>query len=142
MKRWIIPVGALVTMSALLGCGSEPAKRETAVTPEPGPAPVPVTTAAMPMRVDGYQIVRVVVRNTGYEPDRIQLEAGTPAKVVFVQEATSRCASQVQIPGFGVPVTDLPEGRETVVEFSPEQAGTFTFTCGMNMMKGTILVSS
>lgn len=140
MKRWIIPSGALVTMSVLLGCGAEPAKRETAATTEPAPAPV--ATAAMPMKVDGYQIVRVIVRNTGYEPDRIQLEAGVPAKVVFVQEADSHCASQIQIPDFGVPVTDLPEGRETVVEFSPEQAGTFTFTCGMSMMRGTILVSS
>jgi plastocyanin domain-containing protein len=142
MKRWIIPVGALIASTVLPGCGSEPAKRETAVPPKSEPAPAPVTTAAVPMKAEGYQIVRVIVRNTGYEPDRIQLEAGTPAKVVFVQEATSHCASQIQIPELGVPVTDLPEGRETVVEFSPEQAGTYTFTCGMNMMKGTILVGS
>ena len=140
MKRWIIPAAATITGFGLLGCGSRNAQQEPTVK-EAEPVAV-VTTAAVPMKVDGYQIVRVIVRNTGFEPDRLQLEAGVPAKLVFVQEANSHCASQVQIPELGVPVTELPEGQETVVEVSPDQAGTYTFTCGMNMLKGTILVSS
>jgi len=106
------------------------------------PEAAPPAPAATPMMAGGYQVVRVIVRNTGYEPDRIRLTAGTPAKLVFVQEATSHCASQIRIPGLGVPVTDLPQGQETVVEISPDQPGTYTFTCGMDMLRGTIDVTS
>ena len=145
MKRWIIPAGILAAAFGLLGCGNRNGQSESSAKAEAPAATEAVAvaeTAAMPMKVDGYQVVRVIVRNTGFEPARIELQAGVPAKFVFVQEGDSHCAAQVQIPELGVPTTDLPEGQETVVEFSPEQAGTYTFTCGMNMMKGTILVSS
>lgn len=35
---------------------------------------------------------------------------------------------------------DLPAFKTTPVEFTPDEAGEFTFTCGMNMMRGKLIV--
>lgn len=91
---------------------------------------------------DGVQEVRITVRNDGYEPDRIELQHGVPARLVFIQEATSPCAAEVQVPAFEVEKTELPRGEETVVEFTPDETGEFSFVCGMEMLSGTLLVRS
>lgn len=142
MKRILIPFAMWVVFAGA-GCGA----------PQEGPppaasgggevgAPAGGAPAAVPMKVEGYQVVRVVVRDTGYTPDRIRLQAGVPVKMVFVQESTSHCAAQIMIPAMGVPATDLPPGKETVVEFSPAEAGTYAFTCGMDMLRGTLEVGA
>lgn len=139
MRQFLL-VGPCVIALGIAGCGGTDAgdvAAKTADAPAGGGA-----APAVPMEAGGYQVVRIVVRNAGYEPASIRLKAGVPAKLVFVQEADSHCAAQVQIPAFGVPVTDLPAGRETVVEVTPKEAGTFSFTCGMDMLRGTILVAS
>jgi plastocyanin domain-containing protein len=35
----------------------------------------------------------------------------------------------------------LPALTETVVELTPDKAGTFPFTCGMGMLKGQLIVN-
>lgn len=89
---------------------------------------------------DGVQEVRINVRSDGYTPSHIALREGVPARLIFVAESNTGCASQVQIPHFGINRTDLAEGQETVVEFTPEETGEFTFACGMDMVEGSILV--
>ncbi|PQV63601.1 Cupredoxin-like domain-containing protein [Abditibacterium utsteinense] len=34
----------------------------------------------------------------------------------------------------------LPQGQEVPVEFTPDKAGEFTFHCGMNMVRGQLIV--
>ena len=35
---------------------------------------------------------------------------------------------------------DLPAHQTTPIEFTPSKAGEFTFTCGMNMLRGKLVV--
>jgi len=35
---------------------------------------------------------------------------------------------------------DLPAHETTPVEFTPDKPGEFTFTCGMNMLRGKLVV--
>lgn len=100
------------------------------------------TDAAGATLEDGYQVVRITVTDMGYEPARIRLQAGVPARLIFHQESSSACAAQVQIPALGIEPVDLPQGEETVIEFTPEEEGRFSFACGMLMMGGSILVES
>ena len=72
----------------------------------------------------GYQEIRVEVMG-GYTPELIILKKSVPARIVF--------------PDFGVHA-DLPMGEEYVVEITPEQAGEYGFSCGMNMMHGKMIV--
>lgn len=77
----------------------------------------------------------------GYVPSTVRLTQGVPARLVFDRQDASRCSEELLIPAFGVRQA-LPQGRETVVEFTPERAGTFPFTCGMEMLRGELVIAA
>jgi hypothetical protein len=91
---------------------------------------------------DGVQRLSIEARTTGYEPARIQLRKGVPARITFTRITRSPCMTQVQIPEFGVSATDLPLNEPVTVEFTPDATGTFTFVCGMDMQTGTMMVGA
>lgn len=86
----------------------------------------------------GVQEVEVVVRG-GYTPDRIEVHQGHPVRLTFLRQESTPCTEQVILGDFGISRT-LPEGERVPVEFTPEKAGEFTFHCGMNMVRGTLVV--
>jgi plastocyanin domain-containing protein len=86
----------------------------------------------------GRQEVTVVVRG-GYSPAHVRVRAGAPVRLVFDRQETSGCSEEVVIPDFGVR-RFLPAHEQTTVEFTPERAGSFEFTCGMGMLRGRITV--
>ena len=89
--------------------------------------------------VGGVQEGRVTVQG-GYSPGTVRLARGVPARLVFDRQESSRCSEELLIPAFGIEQM-LPTGRETVIEFTPQESGTFAFTCGMGMLRGEIVVS-
>ena len=86
----------------------------------------------------GVQEVKVTVRG-GYSPDVIVVKRGQPVRLDFYRDETASCSEQVVLGDFGI-ARDLPAYKTTPVEFTPEKAGEFTFTCGMNMMRGKLVV--
>ena len=98
--------------------------------------------AAQPALVDGVQVVEITVSPAGYSTGRIALQAGVPARLVFTRTVDNGCLHQVQIPDLGIEATELPLNEAVAIEFTPEAAGEYTFACGMNMMKGMLLVRS
>ena len=86
----------------------------------------------------GVQEVRVTVKG-GYAPDVIVVKQGRPVRLDFYRDETASCSEQVVFGDFGI-ARDLPAYTTTSVEFTPEKAGEFTFTCGMNMMRGKLVV--
>jgi plastocyanin len=157
-------IGALVTAIVVTGCTKSPDNRaaseqaETGTTAQqtetgtPGSHPETATpsetggaklAAPESARMEGeHQVVTVTVTDMGYSPSSIQLKAGVPAKVVFKQTTESECLSQIKINDFGIAATNLPMNQETTIEFTPGQTGTYSFTCGMDMARGTIIVAS
>lgn len=91
---------------------------------------------------NGVQVVEIEAGRMGYAPRAVSLEAGVPARLVFTRTVESECSSQVNIPAFDVPVTDLPMNEPVAVEFTPTEGGEFTFVCGMDMQRGSIMVRS
>lgn len=87
---------------------------------------------------DGIQEVTITV-DGGYEPNQIVVQAGQPVKLNFLRKDPSSCLEKILIPDFRVAV-DLPLDQMTAVEFTPEKPGDYSFTCGMNMFRGTIKV--
>ncbi|MBD2613931.1 cupredoxin domain-containing protein [Nostoc punctiforme FACHB-252] len=73
----------------------------------------------------------------GYDPSRIVVKVGKPVRLKFERKDPSSCLEQVVIPDFHI-AADLPLNQVTTVEFTPKQAGTYLFTCGMNMFRGEI----
>jgi plastocyanin domain-containing protein len=88
--------------------------------------------------VAGVQEVRVIVKG-GYTPDTIVVRAGRPVRLQFYRDETADCSDRVVLEDFGIDAA-LPAFQTTAVEFTPEQAGEFPFRCGMNMLKGLLVV--
>ena len=82
--------------------------------------------------------IEISLRNSGYEPARIELAAGKPVRLAFRNEATSTCATSVESEELGIARTALPKGETVVVELTPREAGEYTFACAMGMVKGTV----
>ncbi len=92
-----------------------------------------------PQQEAGVQAVTVKVTDEGFQPDRIELKRGIPARLTFVREIEETCATSVIIPEFNIK-QDLPFKEPVVLEFTPNKAGVFDFTCGMKMLSGKIVV--
>ena len=89
---------------------------------------------------DGVQEVHVTVKG-GYTPDTIVVQAGKPVRLQFYRDETADCSERVVFDEFGVDVA-LPAFQTTTVEFTPTAAGEFPFRCGMNMLKGLLVVEA
>ena len=119
---------ASVLVLALSAC------REAEDAPEPPPV-----AARME---GGVQTAEVAVGAGGYEPASVALRAGVPARLVFTRTTDDSCGETVHAEALGVAETRLPLGQPVTVEFTPDEAGRFTFACGMDMMEGTVVVRS
>ena len=86
----------------------------------------------------GVQEVKVVVKG-GYSPDVIVVKKDRPVRLDFYRDETASCSDRVVFGDFGI-ARDLPAFKTTSIEFTPAKAGEFVFTCGMNMMRGRLVV--
>ncbi|WP_395092622.1 cupredoxin domain-containing protein [Armatimonas sp.] len=87
----------------------------------------------------GMQEVEITVEG-GYEPGTIQLTAGVPVRLIFHRIETASCSEEVVLPDFGIR-QKLPAHKKTAVEFTPDKPGRYSFTCGMGMLRGTLVVA-
>ena len=96
-------------------------------------------TVAAPAAVEGPQVARITVRGA-YDPARIEVRAGRPVRLVFRREEVEGCSDTVLIPEWGI-AHRLPAYEDTAVEFTPRTPGEYEFTCGMRMLRGSIVVT-
>ena len=88
----------------------------------------------------GVQEVKVIVKG-GYDPDVIVVKQGQPVRLNFYRDETASCSEKVIFGDFGI-ARDLPAFKTTSIEFTPDKVGEFTFACGMNMIRGKVMVES
>jgi len=86
----------------------------------------------------GLQEIKVTVKG-GYSPDVIVVKKDLPVRLNFYRDETSSCSEQVVFGDFGI-TRDLPAFKTTPIEFTPDKSGEFTFACGMNMLRGKLIV--
>jgi plastocyanin domain-containing protein len=86
----------------------------------------------------GVQEVRITVKG-GYSPDVVVVKQGRPVRLDFYRDETASCSEQVVFGDFGI-ARDLPAFKTTSIELTPQQPGEFTWTCGMNMLRGKLVV--
>lgn len=86
----------------------------------------------------GVQQIKVTVKG-GYSPDVIVVKQGIPVRLDFYRDENASCTEQVIFGDFGI-ARDLPAFQTTPIEFTPDKAGEFTFACGMNMVRGKLVV--
>jgi len=88
---------------------------------------------------EATQAAKVVVSEQGYEPAKVTLRAGVPARVTFVRTTDKTCGTEVVFPSLNIKRA-LPLNQPVVIEFTPDKSGDIAFACGMNMLKGAIVV--
>ena len=74
----------------------------------------------------------------GYDPAVIRVSAGRPVRLVFDRQETSSCSEEIVFPDFGIR-RFLPAHQQTVIEVTPPAAGRYEFTCGMSMLRGSLI---
>lgn len=99
----------------------------------------PREEARAPIEKPKAQTARVIVTEQGYKPDSIRLRRGIPARVTFVRQAEGTCGTEIVLPEQGIKRA-LPLNKPVVVAFTPNKSGEFSFTCGMGMMRGKVIV--
>jgi plastocyanin domain-containing protein len=86
----------------------------------------------------GVQQVDIMVKG-GYSPNVIEVEHGKPVQLNFYRDEDGTCSEELLLPDFNIR-RDLAPFKTTAIEFLPKQAGTFEFTCGMHMLRGSLVV--
>ena len=114
-----------------------------------GRTPVPVAmsvAASSPRSTSSMEAVpsgpteHTIVVDGGYSPNVLQVQAGQPLRLVFDRRDSGSCSEEIVFPEFGIRKF-LPSGKRTVVEVTPPKAGRYDFTCGMSMLRGTLVVT-
>ncbi|HKJ02125.1 MAG TPA: heavy metal translocating P-type ATPase [Longimicrobiales bacterium] len=84
---------------------------------------------------------QVVTVKGGYAPNVVKVKAGASVALTFDRQEASGCSAELLIPAFGIKES-LPAFGETTVEFTPSTPGEYEFTCGMRMLRGTLVVEA
>ena len=95
--------------------------------------------AAVAALLGGVQVVDIVVKG-GYTPAEIVVKRGQPVPLNFYRDEENSCSEELLLPAFHLR-RELPAFQTTRVELLPQQAGRFGFTCGMVMLRGTLVVT-
>ena len=103
-----------------------------------GPTGAARQTASAVSTSSGVQEVDIIVKG-GYLPDVIAVERGKPVQLHFYRDEKNSCSEELLVPDFNIR-RDLSAFQTTLVELLPQQAGTFVFTCGMGMLRGSLVV--
>ena len=95
----------------------------------------PLTAGAKPR----VQRLTVKITQRGFEPETLRLRRGVQARITFLRTTDQTCATEIVLRDFGIR-RDLPLNQPVVIVLTPGKKGEFSFTCGMNMMRGKLIV--
>lgn len=83
--------------------------------------------------------VTISITPKGFEPSSITLKKDIATTVTFIRQTSDTCATSVQIPEYKIK-RDLPLNTPVSIEIKPTKTGEFMFMCGMNMIRGSLVV--
>jgi RND family efflux transporter MFP subunit len=103
--------------------------------------PPPAATGESSSASSPADAMRVMVNVTkeSFVPANLTVPAGRAVDLVFTRTAEDTCATEVVVPALNVR-KPLPLGKPVVVAIPPQPAGEIAFACGMNMLRGTVVV--
>lgn len=86
----------------------------------------------------GVQEISITVKG-GYSPDVIEVAKDKLVRLKFYRDEENSCSEEIIFGDFGIR-RDLAAFKTTVIELVPKTAGEFEFVCGMNMLRGKLIV--
>ena len=106
-----------------------------ASTPTTSPTGAPSTNQGSA----NIQSGKILVNEQGFEPAKIALRAGVPARLTFIRTTNKTCGTEVVFPSLNIKRA-LPLNEPVIIEFTPAKAEDIAFACGMNMLRGAVVV--
>ncbi|MDO8452763.1 MAG: cupredoxin domain-containing protein [bacterium] len=127
-KTVIIGIGVLVAIGAFAVIAMNGAKKPSSEATTPVPTAGEEATQATP---SGSEAQMVTVEGTDYSfsPSTITLTKDKPVTITF--KNNGKFPHNLVITDLGVSTDTISPGKETTVEFVPEEVGTFEFVCGV-----------
>lgn len=113
--------------------------RPAAASAQPLPGPTAATTRGATLGDMKVQEAKVTVTDASFDPQRLTLQVGVPARVTFIRTSDKTCATSVVFSSLNIR-RDLPLNQPVAIEFTPDKTGEIAFACGMNMLRGTVVV--
>lgn len=83
--------------------------------------------------------VNLVVTEKGFEPNNVDVKAGSDVVLNIVRKTDSTCAKQVQVPSKELKA-DLPLNKPVILKLGKLEKGEIRFSCGMDMISGVLVV--
>lgn len=104
-------------------------------------APLVVTTyvQAQAKPAETVREIEVIVDGT-YKPGRIEVHAGERVRLKFIRKEYTPCTKEVVFPSLNIR-RELPPNKPVIIELPALAAGEYEFKCGMNMIRGTLVVT-
>jgi RND family efflux transporter MFP subunit len=127
----VVSKGSFFIRAEVERLGLRPAS--SAAPTSAAPAPGSATAAAE------VQSAKVTVTERGYEPDKVTLRAGVPARLTIVRLTDKTCGTEIVFQMLNIKRA-LPLNEPVLIELTPPKTGDIAFACGMNMLKGVLVV--
>ncbi len=80
----------------------------------------------------------ITVDGSGYHPANLSAPAGQPVRLTITRTSDDGCGQQIIFPSLNIR-RDLPLKRAVTVDFTMPASGSVAFTCGMDMLRGSIV---
>ncbi len=90
--------------------------------------------------VDGKQVLTMAAGSYSYSPDYLKVRAGMPVRWKVADEGISGCTDAIIARGLFKGEFPLKREQVNIKEFTPEEPGTYKFSCWMGMVSGVIEV--
>jgi plastocyanin domain-containing protein len=115
------------------------AKQEQPAPQQAAPAPGPVAQTA-PAETPAAAVQEHTIDVAGeFTPASVMLKAGQPARLHFRRGDKPTCADEIVFPDLNIR-KKIAANQTVTIDVPAQQARTLNFVCGMDMMKGSVVV--
>jgi len=138
---FIVVLGLVMLNRGLMLVGSPLTAQSIKQAVVGSPAAQPDAEPQYAVDADGVAVVEIAIENVRFIPQAVSIPADRPVRLVVDRREDNSCSDQLAVPQLGV-LVDLKPFATTTVELPASKAGTYTLTCGMGMMSGSLVVGA
>ena len=90
---------------------------------------------------DGVRRIAIEVTKKGYKPGSTKASGGEKINLVFTRTEDTECGRYIKVQGVEGQ-SELPINQPVTIPVVMPKTGELVFTCGMDMMRGVVAVTS
>ena len=140
MTNWkhYVTLAAVAAATAIAGCGGAGGQR-AAETPEAA-TPTADQMQANAVTETGTGVrVALAVTDEGFLPASVTIPAGRPVTLAVTRKTDRTCATELVLSDYAIDLK-LPLNETVEATFTPTRYDTIHYACGMDMIKGVLVV--